>query len=67
MTAPQMPGPDATVPEPGAVTEKPGTGEAGLAQTSGGTSIASVPVGASTTAPADYPTIRPHRLGIGFH
>jgi NADH-quinone oxidoreductase subunit C len=55
VTAPQMPGPDATVPEPGAVTETPNTGDEGLAQTSGSTPVASVPVGAQTGAPADFP------------
>ena len=68
MTAPQMPGPDASVPAPGAVTEKPGTGDAGLAQTSGSTPIAAAPVGASTTAPADYPpSTEAGRGSFGVH
>jgi len=61
MTAPQMPGPDASVPAPGAVTEQ---GDAQIRVTQArnpsdvppaGVPVAAAPVGAQTGAPADFP------------
>jgi NADH-quinone oxidoreductase subunit C len=48
VTAPQQPTTSAEVPEPGAVVEKAG-------QPASSTPVAAAPVGASTTAPAEYP------------
>ena len=61
MTAPQMPGPDASVPAPGAVKE---LGDAQIDATQArnpsdvppaGVPVAAAPVGAQTGAPADFP------------
>jgi NADH-quinone oxidoreductase subunit C len=61
MTAPQMPGPDASVPEPGAVKEQAGTApEVTVVKNPSdippaGIPVAATPVGAQTGAPADFP------------
>jgi NADH-quinone oxidoreductase subunit C len=61
MTAPQMPGPDAAVPAPGAVKEQ-ADAEVTVTEAKNpsdvppaGVPVAATPVGAQTGAPADYP------------
>jgi NADH-quinone oxidoreductase subunit C len=74
MTAPQMPGPDASVPAAGAVKEQ---GDAQVGATEGknpsdvppaGVPVASTPVGAQTGAPADFPPATEAGRGLfGVH
>jgi NADH-quinone oxidoreductase subunit C len=61
MTAPQMPGPDASVPAPGAVKEQ-GDAQPDVTEAKNpsdippsGVPVAAAPIGAQTGAPADFP------------
>jgi NADH-quinone oxidoreductase subunit C len=61
MTAPQMPGPDASVPAPGAVKEQ-GDAQPEVTEPANpsdippsGVPVAAAPIGAQTGAPADFP------------